>query len=349
MSTAVETTRVPQRRRPPGLPALIRRLAGSSLLAYVVRRIAWGVVLLLIVSALTFLIFYTFPSADPAALRAGRQATPQLIEQIRHNLGLDQPVYVQYWRYMKGIVLHFDLGYSYQNDASVRTQIFSRLPATISLTVGAVVIWMILGITVGVISAVRRGTLLDRLAMGAALVAISAPVYWLGLIALFLFSSDIGVVHLFGSAGSYVPISQDPATWFSSLILPWFVLAAAFAAFYARMVRGNLIEVMGEDYIRTARAKGLSERRVTFRHGLRAALTPVVTMAGLDIGILLGGAILTETVFNIPGIGRYAYDAIVNSDLPAIQGTVLFGAFFIIFANLVVDILYAFLDPRVRY
>jgi peptide/nickel transport system permease protein len=348
MSTAVETGRFTRRPQRP-LRTALARLSGSSLLAYVLRRVAWGILLLLIVSALTFLIFYTFPSADPAALRAGRQATPQLIEQIRHNLGLDRPVYVQYWRYMKGLVLHFDLGYSYQNNASVRTQIFSRLPATISLTVGAVVVWMIVGLSVGVISAVRRGSLLDRLTMGGALVAISAPVYWLGLIALFLFSSDIGVLHLFGGAGSYVPISADPGAWFSSLILPWVVLAAAFAAFYARMVRGNLIEVMGEDYIRTARAKGLSERRVIFRHGLRAALTPVVTMAGLDIGILLGGAILTETVFNIPGIGRFAYDAIVNSDLPAIQGTVLFGAFFIILANLVVDILYAFLDPRVRY
>ncbi len=319
------------------------------MLRYVVRRVLWGVVLLLIVSALTFLIFYTFPSADPAALRAGRQATPQLIEQIRRNLGLDRPVYVQFWRYLKDLVLHFDLGYSYQNNVSVRSQIFARLPATISLTVGAVVIWMVLGITVGVISAVRRGSLLDRAVMGAALVAISAPVYWLGLIALFLFSSDIGRVHLFSGAGSYVPLSEDPGRWFSSLVLPWLVLAAAFSAFYARMVRGNLIEVMGEDYIRTARAKGLSERRVTFRHGLRAALTPIVTMAGLDIGILLGGAVLTETVFNIPGIGRFAYDAIINSDLPAIQGTVLFGAFFIIVANLAVDILYAFLDPRVRY
>ncbi len=319
------------------------------MLRYVVRRVLWGVVLLLIVSALTFLIFYTFPSADPAALRAGRQATPQLIEQIRRNLGLDRPVYVQFWRYLKDLVLHFDLGYSYQNNVSVRSQIFARLPATISLTVGAVVIWMVLGITVGVISAVRRGSLLDRAVMGAALVAISAPVYWLGLIALFLFSSDIGRVHLFSGAGSYVPLSEDPGRWFSSLVLPWLVLAAAFSAFYARMVRGNLIEVMGENYIRTARAKGLSERRVTFRHGLRAALTPIVTMAGLDIGILLGGAVLTETVFNIPGIGRFAYDAIINSDLPAIQGTVLFGAFFIIVANLAVDILYAFLDPRVRY
>jgi peptide/nickel transport system permease protein len=185
--------------------------------------------------------------------------------------------------------------------------------------------------------------------MGFALVAISAPVYWLGLTALFLFANDIGKLHLFGGAGSYVPLTQNPGQWFSSLVLPWLVLASAFAAFYARMVRGNLIEAMGEDYVRTARAKGLSERRVIVRHGVRSALTPVVTMAGLDIGILLGGAVLTETVFNIPGVGRYAYDSIVNSDLPAIQGTVLFGAFFIIVANLVVDVLYAFLDPRVRY
>ena len=250
---------------------------------------------------------------------------------------------------MKNLVLHFDLGYSYQNNISVRSEIVSRLPATLSLTVGAVFVWLLIGIPVGIISAIKPRSLVDRVAMGFSLIGISAPVYFLGLVALFLFSSDIGKLHLFGGAGSYVPLTQNVGTWFSSLILPWFVLAAAFAAFYARMVRGNLIEVMGEDYIRTARAKGLSERRVIFRHGLRAALTPVVTLAGLDIGILLGGAILTETVFNIPGIGRFAYDSIVNSDLPAIQGTVLFGAFFIIIANLIVDILYAFLDPRVRY
>ena len=258
-------------------------------------------------------------------------------------------MYVQFGTYMKDLVLHGDLGYSYQNNVSVRSEIVSRLPATISLTVGAVVIWLAIGIPVGVISAVRPRSKLDRAVMGASLVGISAPVYFLGLIALFLFASDIGRVHLFGGAGSYVPLTQNPRQWFSSLVLPWFVLAAAFAAFYARMVRGNLIEVLGEDYIRTARAKGLSERRVVFRHGLRAALTPVVTLAGLDIGILLGGAVLTETVFNIPGVGRFAYDAIINSDLPAIQGTVLFGAVFIIVANLIVDILYAFLDPRVRY
>jgi peptide/nickel transport system permease protein len=316
---------------------------------YVVRRILWGAFLLLVVSALTFLIFYTFPSADPAALRAGRQATPELIAQIRHSLGLDRPIYVQYWLYLKNLVLHFDLGFSYQNDVSVRSELFARLPATISLTAGAFVIWMLAAIPTGIVSAIRRRSLLDRATMGLALVAISAPVYWLGLLALFLFSNDIGLIHLLPGAGSYTPLSQDPWQWFTSLLMPWCVLAAAFAAFYARLVRGSMIEVMGEDYIRTARAKGLSERRVVFRHGLRSALTPLVTIAGLDLGVLLGGAILTETVFNIPGVGRFAYDAIVNSDLPAIQGTVLFGAFFIIVANIVVDVLYAFLDPRVRY
>jgi peptide/nickel transport system permease protein len=333
----------------PGPPRALRNALTSSMARYIVRRLAWAVIMLVVVSALTFLIFYTFPSADPAALRAGRQATPQLIEQIRHALGLDRPVYEQFLIYMKNLGLHFDLGYSYQNNVPVRQEIFARLPATISLTVGAFVVWMLIGIPVGVLSAIRPRSTGDRFAMGAALVGISAPVYWLGLVALFLFAGDIGKIHLFGGAGSYVPITQDPGAWFSSLILPWFVLAAAFAAFYARMVRGNLIEVMGEDYIRTARAKGLPERRVILRHGLRAALTPIVTIAGLDIGILLGGAVLTETVFNIPGVGRFAYDSIVNSDLPAIQGTVLFGALFIIVANLIVDIAYAFLDPRVRY
>jgi len=316
---------------------------------YIVRRVLWGVVLLFAVSALTFLIFNVLPSADPAALRAGRSATPELIAQIRHNLGLDRPVYVQYWIYLKGLLLHFDLGYSYQNNVAVLSQITSRLPATISLTLGALVIWLLVGIPIGVLSAVHPRSRLDRAAMGSALVAISAPVYWLGLIALFLFASDIGKLHLVGGAGTYVPFSHSPTGWFDSLVLPWFVLAAAFAAFYARMVRGNLIEVLHEDYIRTARAKGLSERRVVYRHGLRAALTPIVTLIGLDVALLLGGAVLTETVFNIPGVGRYAYDSIINSDLPAIQGTVLLGAFFIIVANIFVDVLYAFLDPRVRY
>ena len=317
--------------------------------AYIVRRVLWAILLLLVVSFITFVIFDVFPSADPAALRAGRNATPALIEQIRHNLGLDKPFYTQFWIYLKGLVTHFDLGYSYYNSESVKSEIFSRLPATISVTVGGFIVWMLIGIPVGIVSAIRPRSVLDRVMMGGSLVAISAPVYFLGLVSLFVFAKGTGQLQWFGAAGSYVPITQDFGTWFNSLILPWVTLAAAFAAFYARMMRGNLIETMHEDYIRTARAKGLRERVVITKHGLRAALTPVVTMAGMDIGLLLGGAILTEIVFNIPGVGRYAYNAITNSDLPAIQGTVLFGAFFIVFANLVVDILYAFLDPRVTY
>jgi len=316
---------------------------------YIIRRVLWVIFLLFVVSAVTFLVFYIFPSADPATLRAGKSPSPQLIAQIRHTLGLDEPVYVQYWKYMKGIVLHFDFGYSFQDSQPVRTEIFDRIPATISLTFGAVVVWLLVGIPVGIISAIKRRSPLDRTTMGLALLAISAPVYWLGLVALYLFSNDIGVVKIFDGAGTYTPLSEDPGKWLGSLLLPWMVLAASFAAFYARLLRANLIETMSEDYIRTARAKGLPERRVIGRHAMRAAITPIVTILGLDIGILLGGAILTEVVFNIPGIGRLAYGGIINADLPVIQGTVLFGAFFIVVANLIVDIVYAFLDPRVRY
>src|SRR4051794_13494794 len=319
------------------------------MLAYIIRRLLWVLLLLFVVSALTFVIFYLLPSADPAQLRAGRQPDPQLVEQIRHNLGLDKPWYAQYFEYMRQVFLHFDFGYSFQNTISVKEQIFQRLPATISLALGAAVVWLTVGITVGIISAVKSRTLLDRVTMGAALVAISAPVYWLGLLSLYMFSNDIGRFPVFSGAGTYVPFSDNPAKWFASLSLPWLVLAAAFAAFYARLLRSNLIETMDEDYIRTARAKGLRERRVIMKHGLRSAITPIVTAAGLDIGILLGGAILTETVFNIPGIGRLVFESIQHSDLPMIQGTVLIGTFFIVMANLVVDIIYAFLDPRVRY
>jgi peptide/nickel transport system permease protein len=318
---------------------------------YIIRRLLWVVVLLFLVTFLTFIIFYLLPSADPATLRAGRQPNPELVEQIRHNLGLDNPWYQQYFDYMKRLVLHFDFGYSYQNNISVKQQLFDRLPASISVALGATVIFLVSGITVGIISAIRRRTALDRVTMGLSLVAISAPVYWLGLVSLYLFAADIGKfpVPFFHGSGSYVPFSDNPSLWFQSLLLPWLVLAASFSALYARLLRANLIETMSEDYIRTARAKGLPERRVVFHHGVRSAITPIVTAAGLDLGVLLGGTILVETVFNIPGIGRLAYDSIVNADLPMIQGTVLLGAFFIVIANLVVDILYAFLDPRVRY
>jgi peptide/nickel transport system permease protein len=316
---------------------------------FVIRRLLWAIVLLFVVSFLTFIIFYLFPSADPAVLRAGRQPNPELVEQIRHNLGLDNPWYQQYYDYMNQLVVHGNFGFSYQNNISVREQIFDRLPATISLAVGAAILFLTLGILIGIISGTRPRSLLDRFTMGGSLVAISAPVYWLGLVSLFLFADDIGKFPIFEGSGSYVPISEDPQQWFASLILPWMVLAASFTAVYARLLRGNLIEVLSEDYIRTARAKGLRERRVVLRHGVRSAITPLVTAAGIDIGILLGGAILTETVFNIPGVGRYAFNAINVSDLPVIQGTVIFGAFFIVMMSLFVDILYAFIDPRVRY
>jgi peptide/nickel transport system permease protein len=316
---------------------------------YIIRRLLWVIVLLFGVSLITFVIFYLLPSANPALLRAGHQPTPGLIKAIEHQLGLDKPWYVQYFDYMKALILHFNFGYSYQYDEPVRTMIFSRLPATISLAVGAAVIWLVIGITVGTISAVRRRSRFDRAAMGTALVAISAPPYWLGLLCLFLFSSDIGKFKIFPGSGSYVAFSQSPVHWFTSLLMPWFVLAAGFAAIYARLLRGNLVEVMSEDYIRTARAKGLPERKVIVRHGIRAAITPLVSAAGVDLGVLLGGVILVEAVFNIPGIGRLAYDSILNGDLPMIQGTVLVGAFFIVIMNLIVDIAYAFIDPRVRY
>jgi peptide/nickel transport system permease protein len=316
---------------------------------YVARRVVWMFVLLALVSAVTFVIFYTLPSADPARLRAGRQPSPELVAQIRQSLGLDEPLYVQYWTYLKAVVLHFDFGFSNETGQGVSDAIVSRLPATISLTAGALVIWLTVALPVGTISAMRRRSVLDRLTMGGALLAISAPVYWLGLVALYLFAKDYGVIPIFEGANSYVPITEDPGRWLASLALPWLVLAAGFAAFYARLLRSSLVEVMGEDYIRTARAKGLPERRVVWHHGVRAAITPLVTVVGLDIGALLGGSILTERVFDIPGVGAYAFDAITSADLPAIQGTVLFAAFFIIVANLVVDVAYAFLDPRVRY
>ena len=316
---------------------------------YIIRRILWGIVLIILVSALTFLFFNVFPSADPAVLRAGRNGSPQTIAYIRHELGLDKPVYVQFFNYMKGIFLHFNFGYSFYSGASVLGLIKDRLPATISLTVGAAVLWLLLGIPIGILSAVKRGGFLDRTAMGGALVFVSMPTFWLGLIVLFLFANDIGQWHIFPGANSYVGLTVSPVHWFTSLILPWFVLAATSAAIYSRVLRGSLIETMGEDYIRTARAKGLKENRVVWKHGVRSAITPVVTIFGLDVGALLGGAVITETVFDIPGIGRLNYDAIIHSDFPIVQGTVILAALFIVVANIVVDIAYAYLDPRVRY
>lgn len=321
--------------------------------AYIARRLVWVVFLLFTITCITFVIFSVLPSGDPAVARAGKSPSPELVETIRKQLGLDKPKPEQFAHYV-GDILPFvggdgvNFGYSYQNNTKVLPEILERVPVTLFLTTGAVLLWLAIGIPIGVLSAVKTGSWMDRLAMGIALLFISAPVYFLGLIAIFLFDDDIGKWPILPGNSAYGD-ATDFAGRAAALIMPWCVLAAAFAAIYARFLRGNLIDTLQEDYIRTARAKGVSERRVIFRHGVRAAITPIVTLLGLDIGILLGGAILTETVFNIPGIGRYAYNAINLSDLPVIQGTVLFGAFFIVMMSLIVDILYAFIDPRVRY
>ncbi len=331
------------------------------MLRYIIRRILWSVVLLVICCAVVFTIFYIFPTADPAKLRAGRAASAEQIELIRESLGLDDPKHEQFLRYLggvftpykneeKGVDGPFDLGTSiFQNNNPVREIIFDRLPATIFLVTGAVVIWLAIAIPVGIISAVRRRSLLDRTTMITTLAFISAPVFWLGLVAALPVRPGRG------------PVPDLP--WDRQLQrrrdvhrqgrLPDPALAGArlaTAAIYARYLRSQLIDVMSEDYIRTARAKGLSEQRVIWRHGVRSAITPLVTLLGLDVAVLLAGnAILTESVFNIPGIGKETVTAIGQSDLPLIQGIVLFGAFFIVIFNLIVDILYAYLDPRVRY
>jgi peptide/nickel transport system permease protein len=314
---------------------------------YLIRRVLWTIVLLFLIVLITFIIFSVIPGGDPALLRAGKNPTPETVAAVRDQLGLNKSKPAQFWDYLKALVLHFDFGRSFVNDANVRSQIFDRLPATLFLIAGAAIIWFISGVAIGTISAVLRGSILDRVTMTAALVLISAPVYWLGLVVVYLFSSDVGKFPILPGVGAY----QNAHGFFNkahTLIMPWFVLAAAFAAIYARLLRSNLLEVMSEDYIRTARAKGLPGRAV-IRHGIRSAITPVITVLGLDLGILVGGAILTESVFSIPGIGRLGFDAIQRNDLTTIQGTTLFFALAVCLMSLVVDVLYAFLDPRVRY
>ena len=330
------------------------------MLRYITRRLVGSAALVVVVAAVVFVIFDVLPSADPAALRAGRNASPQQIENIRESLCLDDPTHVRFFDYMKGIFTPFEtcrghegpfyFGTSiFQNNEPVRGIILERLPATVFLVIGAVILWIAIAIPVGTISAIKRRSFLDRATMITTLAFISAPVFWLGLVALYLFAQDIGLIAIFPGIGSYNDADGFLAkAW--ALTLPWIVLALATAAIYSRYVRSQMIEVMGEDYIRTARAKGLVERRVIVRHGLRSAITPIVTLLGIDIGVLLAGnAILTESVFNIPGIGNEIVEAISQSDYELIQGIVLFGAFFIVILNLLVDVLYAYLDPRVRF
>jgi peptide/nickel transport system permease protein len=320
------------------------------MLIYIARRLLWTVLVIGVVLFITFLVFFKLPAGDPALRFAGKSPTPESLALIRHRLHLDQPFYVEFGYFVKNFAVGDEngwpgLGYSYSGFVPVKDQITQRAPRTLWLIFGAATMWLVIGVGIGVLSAVKRRSVLDRAAMGFALFGISAPVFWLGLMALFIFWRKL---HWTSGTG-YVPISDGVGSWFSHLILPWTVLALLYIAIYARMTRNNLLETLGEDYIRTARAKGLSERDVIFKHALRASLTPIVTLFGLDVALLVGGAIITESVFNLQGLGWLAITSALNQDLPTVLGVVLLTATAVAIMNLVVDIVYAFLDPRVRY
>jgi peptide/nickel transport system permease protein len=315
--------------------------------AFLVRRGLFGLLVLWIVSVAVFVLFFVTPH-DPARTIAGRLATPQTVALVNHRLGLDRPLIEQYgsfaWR-----LLHGDLGYSYYSSEPVRTLLFSRLPVTASLALGAAVLWLVVGIGVGVVAARRPRSLADRGGTLFVLTGLSMPTFLLGLLLIYFlfFRLHLAGIDIFPASG-YVPLTQDPTGWAQHLILPWITLAMVIAATYSRLTRSSLLEVLGEDYIRTARSKGLSERRVVYGHGLRSALTPVFTQFGIDVGTLLGGVIVTEQVFGLPGLGQLALQSVTNQDLPVIIGTVLLASFFIVVANVLVDLGYAVLDPRVR-
>jgi peptide/nickel transport system permease protein len=317
------------------------------MIRFVIRRLLMAVVVVWLISVAVFALFYLAP-ADPARAIAGRLATPETVAAVRHRLGLDLPVPDQYLHFVARLA-HGDLGYSFYNSEPVSTLIAVRIPVTISLTVGAAVIWLLVGIGLGVVTGRRPRTPIDRMATLFVLTGLSTPTFLVGLLLLyFLFFR----LHLLGvdafPGGGYVPLTQNPIGWAQHLILPWVTLAVVSAAIYTRLTRTSLLEVFGEDYVRTARAKGITERRVVYRHALRSALTPLVTQLGIDVGGLLGGAIVTETVFGLPGLGQLAVQSITDQDLPVVVGIVLLAALFVIAANLVVDLLYAVLDPRVR-
>jgi peptide/nickel transport system permease protein len=319
---------------------------------YLIRRLLFFILVLFIVSVFTFIVFVKLPSVDPAIRAAGRHPSALLLATIRHKFGLDQPLYVQYWQFAKGLIpwpglfLNKEVYFSYGSHVPVKEEMFARIPVTLALTIGASILWLAMGIPIGIISAIKPRSAIDRFATLFALFGVSAPTFWLGLVLLYVFWFKLGILP---SSGIPANTSVLQAVFEGRFILPWFVLALTTAAFYSRMVRGNLMESMTEDYIRTARAKGMSERRVIYKHGLRSALTPVVTMFGMDFAFLLGGAVVVEVVFQLPGLGLYAITALTVNDFPPVMGVTVLGAVFIVIANLVVDVVYAFLDPRVRY
>jgi peptide/nickel transport system permease protein len=310
---------------------------------FVARRLLEALLVLFVISVLVFLIFNVIPNSDPAQRMAGRAATPQLVAAITEEWGFDEPLPVQYWTTMKLILTGEVISYSTQ--INVDQKIWESAPATLSLSIGAAVLWMAFGVLFGYLSAIRAGRLTDRLLTGLAVAGISIPVFWLASVFLYYLTFK---VEIFPSGG-YVPLSEDPLDWAYHLILPWTTLAILYVGLYSRVLRSNMLDAMDEDYVRTARAKGLSEHRVRTRHVLRNSLIPIVSMLGLDFGYVAGGgAILTEVVFGIEGVGSYAVESIGNLDLPPIMAVTLFGAFFIVLFNALVDIAYAKLDPRVK-
>jgi peptide/nickel transport system permease protein len=332
---------------------------------YIIRRLLAAVVLLFVVSVVTFAIFFLVPRLagatpeDMASRYVGKSTTQEQLHLMAQKLGFLDPLWVQYGRFAKAILLGADystgpttvhcpapcFGYSFLTQNPVWPDLTDRLTVTLSLAIGGAILWLIAGVAIGVLSALRKGSIFDRSAMAVALAGVSLPIFFTGLLSLSIFSYTLGWT---APGGSYEPFTSNPVQWAHDLLLPWITLAFLFSAAYARLTRAGMLETMSEDYIRTARAKGLPERTVVFKHGLRSALTPILTIFGLDLGLLLGGAILTESTYSLPGIGKYAVDAIKTNDLPKVLGVTLVGAFFIIFANLVVDLLYAVVDPRVR-
>ncbi len=324
---------------------------------YVVRRLLTGILILILLSMFVFLLFSWLP-ADPAALTCGKACTPQIIEANRVRLGLDLPLWQQYFEFVKGIFFGrtygsgtatFEchapcLGYSFRRGEEVTPLILKALPVTIYLAVGAFIIWICAGVLLGIYAALRRGQWQDRVTLGAALVGYSFPSFFIGLLLLFF----VVIKWQLLPYPDYVPPTEDPLQFLQTMILPWITLALLFAAFYIRLTRNQMLDTLGEDYIRTARSKGMTESQVIRKHALRAGLTPIVTAAGLDLAGLLGGAVVTETIFTLPGLGRLALQSVADSDLPVITACVLVAGFFIVIANLIVDLLYAVIDPRVR-
>jgi peptide/nickel transport system permease protein len=315
---------------------------------YLIRRCIFGLVTLWVVVTAVFILYYVAPH-DPARTLAGRAVTPALLQNITHELGLDKPILTQYWNFL-GRLVHFDFGTSFVNRLPVTTVIGRALPVDISLAAGSAIIWTALGIGVGVLAARRPRSFWDRGATVFVLTGISMPTFILGLLLLYVlfYILTIHGIGIFPPAGTYTGFTSNPLEWARDLILPWITLALITAATYSRLTRSSLLETLGEDYIRTAHAKGLSDRRVVYRHALRSALTPLVTQFGIDVATVLGGAIVTESVFGLPGLGRAVVQSISNQDLPVIQGVVILAAGFVIVANITVDAVYALLDARVR-